>query len=156
MRRRHEQHDSKLHVFVKPRPMKLGYDFNGNKVKSNKASANPKQALEEMVDIVRQKVISEDYDLMTSLFEFVGKKKFDKKFVYDEIHKNGFDIDPVIRFTEVKKKDRITQVLVLRHHLTNYVLEQSGFFLLSLHKFTMIRHAAQFQPRPFHSVWKSL
>ena len=108
MKEGHEQYNSRLHVFMKPRSMKLGYDFNGKKVKSNKASANPREALEEMVDIVRQQVINEDYDLMTSLFDFVGKKKFDKKFVYDEIHKNGFDIDPVIRFTEVKKKDRIT------------------------------------------------
>ena len=85
MRRRHEQHDSKLHVFVKPRPMKLGYDFNGNKVKSNKASANPKQALEEMVDIVRQKVISEDYDLMTSLFEFHHKQTSYQTSFYPQI-----------------------------------------------------------------------
>ena len=71
---------------MKPRPMKLGYDFNRNRVTSNRASANPKQALEEMVDVVRQKIIAEDYDLMNSLFDFIGKRKFDKKFVYDEIH----------------------------------------------------------------------
>lgn len=111
MRKRHEQKgNSKLHVFMKPRPMRLDYDFRGKKLQATKIALNPKKALDDMTDVVRQQVIADDIDLMDQLFKFVSIKGYEKYFAIDksDSHIEGFDIDPMMKFSEVKKKDRIT------------------------------------------------